>query len=222
MTHTPADIKTDAPKCPGHLFVFEGPDEVGKTSLVTKVACYLKGLGHENTTLSFPGQEKGTIGLHIYKLHHAPEQFGIQALSPLSLQLLHVSAHVDSVENRILPLLRRPSILLLDRYWWSTWAYGRAAGLSLSELRAILAPERLVWNGTRPTTLFLVSRPEARAHPKLLRAYEDLRKKESPKYEIVSVANESPLADVAQMIGDAIIERLALTRRSARQQKPRL
>jgi dTMP kinase len=182
------------------LFVFEGPDGVGKSTVVREVEKYVLDAGHKCVSLSFPGQERNTLGSHIYKLHHAPEKYGVANISPLSLQLLHVAAHVDAIEQRILPLIRGGTTVLLDRYWWSSWAYGFAGGVSLPELRAMLAIEHLVWRGLVPTALFLLSRSQSMADHRVLDAYKDLAAKESPKYPIVVLKNENTLAELVENV----------------------
>lgn len=190
----------------GGLFVFEGPDGVGKTTVVSEVKKRLLDTGHKCVSLSFPGKEPGTLGAHIYKLHHAPDQYDVADIPPLSLQLLHVAAHVDSVERQILPLIRKGTTVLLDRYWWSAWAYGIAGGVSVPELQAMLAVEQLVWRGVMPNTLFLLSRAQSSADPSLVDAYSDLVTRESPNYPVISVKNENTLAELAEYLTRAITE----------------
>ena len=79
---------------PGKLIVFEGPDGVGKSTLAKEVAAVLSGRGTPCDLLAFPGREPGTLGWHVYQLHHDPGLFGIANIPPASLQLLHVAAHL--------------------------------------------------------------------------------------------------------------------------------
>lgn len=90
---------------PGKLFVFEGPDGVGKTTLSKTFSDYLNATGIQCDYLSFPGRETGSLGRHIYELHHDPNRFGIKAVDPASLQLLHIAAHIDLIGQCILPKL---------------------------------------------------------------------------------------------------------------------
>jgi len=62
----------------GKLIVFEGPDSVGKTTLVSHVKTLLDESQIRTEFLSFPGDRPGTIGKVVYELHHAPEKFGIE------------------------------------------------------------------------------------------------------------------------------------------------
>lgn len=101
----------------GSLIVFEGPDGVGKSAIATAVRDVLQQEGHQQVSvLAFPGNEAGTLGNHVYLVHHDPGRFGIRVLSPTSLQLLHVAAHVDAIEREIRPRIDQGALVFLDRF----------------------------------------------------------------------------------------------------------
>src|ERR1044071_4273325 len=127
----------------GKLFVFEGPDGSGKTTLSHAFVEYLKSKGVECDYFAFPGQEPGTIGRLVYDLHHDPRDVEVESLTPTSLQLLHIAAHVDAIESKILPALKKGRTVVLDRFWWSTWVYGKVGGVSPKILRAMIQLERI-------------------------------------------------------------------------------
>lgn len=187
------------------LYVFEGPDGVGKTTVVNEVKNRLCEAGVKCASLSFPGKEPGTLGFHIYKLHHAPDEFGISDITPLSLQLLHVAAHIDSIQRKILPLIEEGVIILLDRYWWSSWAYGIVGGVPRAELKAVLDIEHLVWRNIVPTTVFLLSRAQPSANILLIDAYKELAAQETVNYPICEIRNESSIDMIVEKISQAII-----------------
>lgn len=182
------------------LFVFEGPNRVGKTTITREVEKRLHMAGLACVCLSFPGKENGTIGAHIYKLHHDLAHYDVAQLSPLSLQLLHVAAHVDAIERKILPMISEGAIVLLDRYWWSTWVYGIASGVPISQLEAIISMERLVWQGIVPTSLFLLSRQQSSADSILDDTYKELVKKESDNYPVIAIKNEDTVDSIADEV----------------------
>jgi thymidylate kinase len=182
------------------LFVFEGPDDVGKTTIIKEVEKRLHMAGQAYACLSFPGKEQGTLGAHVYKLHHELAYYDVTQLSPLSLQLLHVAAHIDTIEQRILPLIREGKTILLDRYWWSTWAYGIAAKVPAPQLDAIIAIEKLVWLGVVPASLFLLSRQQSLAPHTLVDAYKDLVRQESDNYPVIAIKNEDTVDSIADEI----------------------
>jgi thymidylate kinase len=172
------------------LFVFEGPDGVGKSTVISAVEKHLRDAGVVCTRLSFPGNEPGTLGRHVYDLHHAPGRYGVEQMSPVSLQLLHIAAHIDAIERRILPLLRSGTTVLLDRYWWSTWVYGTVGGVPAAQLDAMLAVERHAWQGVQPASVFLLKRPDAARDPVLVEAYDRLAQREADCYPVVPLHNE--------------------------------
>ena len=190
----------------GKLFVFEGPDGVGKSTLAQWFTTHLENCGNRCTLLSFPGKEVGTLGRHIYELHHDPGKFGIDKLSEASLQLLHVAAHIDVIENRIKPLLFGGSTVVLDRFWWSTFVYGLVGGVPRPVLDGMIAIERSVWHPVRPERLFVISRsrPLRREPPDLwLRwrdAYGDLARQEIDVHPVVIVPNEQGVGAAQERI----------------------
>src|SRR5688572_21439337 len=120
----------------GKLFVFEGPDGSGKTTLSMAFAKYLRNKGTDCEHFAFPGREAGTLGKLVHELHHNSALVGVDSLTPSSLQLLHIAAHVDAIESRIVPLLKNGRSIVLDRFWWSTWVYGKINRVSNNSLRA--------------------------------------------------------------------------------------
>src|SRR5262249_34513872 len=125
------------------LFVFEGVDGSGKTTLSRAFVQHLKALGYECDWLSFPGCENGTLGKHVYDIHHNRLDDPIRGVNSTSLQLLHIAAHIDTIERRILPALKQGRLLVLDRYWWSTLVYGIVAGANERSLKRMINIERL-------------------------------------------------------------------------------
>ncbi len=110
----------------GKLLIFEGPDGVGKTTIVQELKAKLS---VENFKfLSFPGREEGTLGNAIYRMHHSPQEFGIKVMSELARQTLHIAAHIDVIETRIKPWIAEGKNVVLDRFWWSTLVYGSVGG----------------------------------------------------------------------------------------------
>lgn len=142
----------------GDLFVFEGANGVGKTSIINllynefiKKKILVKKIG-------FPGYEKGTLGHLIYNIHNRPYFYNVNSIDPTSLQLLHVAAHIDSINRTIIPALKSGTIILLDRYWWSTFIYGKISGIEDFVLDQMIEIEKKYWNGVLPSKLFLINR----------------------------------------------------------------
>lgn len=190
----------------GKLYVFEGPDGVGKSTLAQWFASHLQESGIACTLLSFPGKEAGTLGQHVYELHHDPARFGIQSLSAASLQLLHVAAHIDAIETRIKPLLNEGETVVLDRFWWSTFVYGFVGGVPRSVLDSMVALERSVWRPVQPDRFFLITReaplrPEPpELWPRWRDAYVSLASEEHGNHPVLVVENDRDMSEAKNRI----------------------
>jgi thymidylate kinase len=140
----------------GQLVVLEGPDDVGKTTLATELVTQLRENGIQACSLAFPGREPGSLGALVYQLHHEPLNAGVHRLDSISLQVLHIAAHIDAIQQQIRPALALGKWVVLDRFWWSTWVYGSSAGIAPEILTAVLQPELLVWRQLEPAVVFLM------------------------------------------------------------------
>jgi len=140
------------------LIVFEGSDGTGKSSLCANLIARLKKAGRNVLLFSFPGKDVGTLGQVVYDMHSRPSDFGIHEMTPASLQCLHIAAHLDAIESRILPALSEDKIVVLDRFWWSTYVYGAVGGANRNVIEKLIDAEVLAWNDVKPSILFLVDR----------------------------------------------------------------
>jgi thymidylate kinase len=197
----------------GMLYVFEGPDGVGKSTLASAFAHHLGSRGVPCECLSFPGRVSGTLGELVYRLHHDPARLGVSSIHPLSLQVLHLAAHVDSIEHRILPALRDGKTVILDRFWWSTWVYGTAAGVSGRALKILMDVEAMIWGDVQPSAVFLIDRSkpfrygqEQGGWLRLRKLYRDLgrrRKRRHPVHVIVNNdTQETALQTILELTGE--------------------
>jgi len=180
----------------GKLIVFEGPDAVGKSTLVRYLGEFLERKQVPNESVSFPGDRPGSIGKLIYDLHHGPGKFGIEHISPVGLQVLHIAAHLDAITQTILPAIDSGTSVVLDRFWWSTWVYGRAAGIDPRVLDSLVHTEKLQWGQCVPSVVFLIQRvqpfgdqPEGSEFATLSNLYADLSTLEAGNYEIVTISD---------------------------------
>lgn len=189
----------------GQLYVFEGPDGVGKTSVVRHTTARLRSSGTSCTAFSLPGNKKGTLGELVYRIHHDPRSMGLSLEHPLALQLLHVAAHVDAIDNRIKPALQTHQVVLLDRYWWSVWVYGKVAGVAENQLSTAIAVEKQVWAPTKPAIIFCIrSGPSAESadspRQRLQAHYTKLAKREGRRTKIVTLTNEASLESTVDVV----------------------
>lgn len=193
----------------GLLVVLEGPDGVGKTSLCLALQRCLRETGIEADLYSFPGKEEGTLGSLVYRLHHNSTTVGISYVSATSLQMLHVAAHLDAIESRLLPALANGKVVILDRYWWSTWVYGREAGVPERHLDAMIRCEILAWGHAFARLLILVDRKSALrsadelSFSKRRGLYRRIARREGKRFKVVVLNNDRPF--------DETVEELART-----------
>jgi len=109
--------------------VFEGVDGSGKTTMAGALAKYYKDFAPDTPLYvdNFPGSIPGTLGEWVYRLHHnrLTDNLSPENIAPPALQLLHVAAHIDTILERVAPTFEQHGNVILDRYWWSTYAYSR-------------------------------------------------------------------------------------------------
>ena len=192
----------------GRLIVFEGPDGVGKSTLSFALVNELKAMGLMCRHLSFPGKEEGTVGRLVYDVHHDPVQYGIEEITAVSLQTLHIAAHLDAIEQRILPELNKGHWVILDRFWWSTWVYGRVAGIERTTLDALIQVERLHWKGVQPDAVFLVDRFndsfDSDNRVQLRESYQVLYGNEKTRYPVHQIQNDKPVEESVNGVLEAL------------------
>ena len=131
----------------------------------------------------------------------------MERINPASLQMLHVAAHVDAIDHRILPALQRNRTVLLDRYWWSAWIYGTIGRANKTSLRMAIQAEAVHWRGIRPARVFLITRllplePQIDiARWKQISAlYKKFASQQKRKHPVTVIPNEStPQAALAEV-----------------------
>lgn len=189
------------------LYVFEGPDGVGKSTLSLALAERIRDSGIQCVYLSFPGQEEGTLGNLVYQIHHDQKRLNVNSISQTSLQVLHVAAHIDAIENKIIPALNEGETVILDRFWWSTLIYGRVYGANSKSLKSMIELEKIHWGSLKPDVVFLITRKSPLVEntdisiwKKLRREYKRISKKESDQYRIVEIGNDRDISSAIDAI----------------------
>lgn len=211
----------------GKLFVLEGPDGVGKTTLTQSIFQFLQESGEECELLAFPGKEPGTVGHLIYNVHHDPAAYGVHELTPESQQTLHIAAHLDAIVRRILPSLSAGRHVLLDRFWWSTWVYGRVAGINRGLLKRMIDLELAQWGVVKPSLVILLcrqaplEREERIEHWQALsKEYAALAARESKRYPVTRLTNAGTLQQAVAGARTILQRHLPLPRPSIRRVSP--
>src|SRR5438094_8751724 len=114
----------------GRLIVFEGAEGAGKSTQVRLLADRLVSNGHDVVAVREPG---GTVvGDEIRRILLDPTS----DIVPRTEALLFMASRAQLVEREIRPALDAGSIVLVDRFFLSTYAYqGDGRGLSEDDLR---------------------------------------------------------------------------------------
>jgi dTMP kinase len=182
----------------GKLIVFEGADGVGKSTLVGHTEALLRANGVLFDSYSFPGKTLGTLGWVVDQIQHDRHSFGLTGLTHLSVQALHIAAHLDHIEARILPSLNRGNWVILDRSWWSTWVYGTVDDVNPAVLETLIAAEKKAWGSSLPSAVFLVSRTSSlrpehseEKHSRLSMLYRSLADQEERNHPVYQISHDS-------------------------------
>lgn len=141
------------------IYIFEGIDNVGKTTIIHALKKQIQATtDYKCVNVAFPGNEPRTLGELVYRIHHHEEQYFDISLNEASLQLLHIASHIDLIQRCLEPLSNSKCIILLDRFWWSTYVYGLSGGLEENIIQTIIAPELLYWKDINVKKIFLIER----------------------------------------------------------------
>lgn len=138
---------------PGSLVVFEGLDRSGKSTQIKR----LSALDWTAPGPRFTHMPSGMTNLtrDIYSLTE-----NNQISSPLARQLLHIACHAENIGPIADARVRHG--LFLDRWWWSTVAYGwYGAGLARSGLdkSVFFGLIESVWSAQQADVVFLFMTP---------------------------------------------------------------
>jgi dTMP kinase len=133
------------------LIVLEGPEGAGKTTQLRLLGDSLSAAGKTVIAVREPG---GTpLGDEIRRLLLDPSS----DVAPRAESLLFMASRAQLVEREITPALASGAIVLLDRFFLSTYAYQIAGrGLPYEEVGAA---NRLATGALRPDVTLLLSLP---------------------------------------------------------------
>lgn len=139
---------------PGTVIVFEGLDQTGKSTQLQMLTQAL-----DSSTTVFAHMPSGFTSF-TQRVYEALEAKDGGPLSGLSRQLAHLSCHAESIAS--LTEAVESKALLLDRFWWSTLAYGwyggavELSGISESSFRELI---RSIWAPIAPDLVFVFLEP---------------------------------------------------------------
>ncbi|MGK2963810.1 MAG: dTMP kinase [Gemmatimonadaceae bacterium] len=136
---------------PGVLIVLEGAEGAGKTTQLALLAARLRAAGSDVLTLREPG---GTpLGDSIRGLLLDPAE----DITPRAEALLFLASRAQLVETEIDPALARGVVVLMDRFFLSTYAY-QIDGRGLDE-RLVRSANQLATGGLVPDLTLVLEIP---------------------------------------------------------------
>ncbi|MCR4322593.1 MAG: dTMP kinase [Candidatus Azambacteria bacterium] len=118
------------------FIALEGIDGSGKSTQTAFIVQWLEthGVASEKILVTREHTRDGVFGIKITKMlsgEMAPP-------APLEFQKLYIQDRKDHLERVILPHMRdQDNVVICDRYFLSTLAYGRAGGIAHEELMAL-------------------------------------------------------------------------------------
>lgn len=141
---------------PGAVIVFEGLDQTGKSTQLKRLQAAVPA----NSTV-FAHMPSGftTFTKQVYTALEGKAN-AEKPRSGLAQQLAHLACHAESICH--LEEAVRTQSLILDRWWWSTMAYGwhggsiEQSGLSESSFQELV---HTIWNPIVPSVVFVFLEP---------------------------------------------------------------
>jgi len=130
----------------GLFIVFEGLDGCGSSTQVKLLTDYLE--KNKYSTVMTREPTDGLIGGLIRAALRKEWK-----TDPMALQLLYTSDRAHHLSTEILPALKKQRIVISDRYFYSTIAFGGASGLSTEWLESINS------NFIKPDIVFFLDVP---------------------------------------------------------------
>lgn len=138
---------------PGRLVVFEGVEGAGKTTQLERLALRL---GRHGVTVRMLREPGGTaVGDEIRALLLRPGAL----IPPRSEALLFMASRAALMDEQVRPALARGEVVLLDRFFLSTYAY-QVGGRGLPE-REVREANAFATSGLVPDVTILLTLPIA-------------------------------------------------------------
>lgn len=148
------------------LISFEGIDGCGKSTQIDLLKNYLEINDLTYSVFREPGGSEVSEKIRELLLHDSQEMDSITEL------LLFSAARSQLIKEKVIPLLERDEIVILDRFYDSTTAY-QGYGRELKNLEIIQIVNRLASHSTVPDiTFYLKIEPEL-AHERTIKLSKD-------------------------------------------------
>jgi len=130
-------------KFPGKFIVFEGPDGSGQSTQAGLLKEYFEKDG-QKVLLTKEPTSWTRAGQKIRRILNEKEK-----ISPLALQKLYIRDRAEHLKKEIIPALKQGKIVISDRYFFSTFAFG---GLNAPIEKLIKLNEKFIF----PDLVFLL------------------------------------------------------------------
>lgn len=189
--------------------VFEGLDKAGKSTQVDALSDLAWDSPIPLSTHMPSGFTRFTKSVYALT-EKARVTEGAQIKSPLALQLLHLACHAEN--QKAIAHAREQRGVFLDRWWWSTVAYGwYGAGLRDQVAEDVFfGMIDAVWGRVEPDLIFLFLEPFATDklnNDDVTAGYLHLRSSSPDSTVIVPAADVSETTDwlLAQMVSRGLV-----------------
>lgn len=173
------------------LITFEGIDGCGKSTQIEMLKNYLKSIGTAFSVFREPGGTEISEKIRSLLLHDTTEMDSVTEL------LLFSAARSQLIREKVIPLLERNEIVILDRFYDSTTAY-QGFGRNSSSLGEIHTLNKLASHNTVPDLTFYLkidpdiakNRTKNTNKDRLESAGDDFFKKVATGYDMISTSDK--------------------------------
>jgi dTMP kinase len=164
----------------GRLIALEGPEGVGKTTQLRRLAAHLESAGVPVLALREPGGTPAGDAIRDLLLHSAHD------IAPAAEALLFMASRAELVAREVRPALARGTVVLLDRFFLSTYAY-QVEGRGLPE-EAVRAANQLAVGGLVPDLTLLLDSPHGQERVERRPVRDRIERSGEEFHETVQVA----------------------------------
>ncbi len=187
---------------PGTVIVLEGLDKAGKSTQLERLKAIID---PEGVVFAHMPSGMSPFSSLVYALLETKE---VRPASGLSRQLAHLACHAENVP--LMTEAARSKALVLDRWWWSTVAYGwhtgeiPSAGLAEETFLDLI---RTIWAPIEPSLIFAFTSayaPDDNNIDGVERGYLDLAAAAGSRALIIP---QMPADDVTAFMTTALIDR---------------
>ena len=197
---------------PGKFIVVEGLDGSGQTSQTSLLKDFFIEKGYQVVLTKEPTQDS-EAGKKIKEILEKKIE-----TNPLELQKLFAEDRKEHLENTIIPALKQGKMVISDRYFLSTFAFGTAHGADLNELIEMndnfLLPDLIFLLKVNPKVC--IRRIEKRGDPKTLFEKEEKLAKVWEIYKILPnkidniymIDGEESIEEVFEQIEKVVVEKI--------------